>query len=76
MGNLTNWMTQTAVMWYFGALGDTLLIVGIITAAMKVTIAGFTPVSWFLLAIACYLGLIWVVALRIMTHLEGRPKSW
>ena len=62
------------MLWYFGALGDIFIIVGIVTAVMKVTIAGFTLMSWFLLAIACYLGLIWVVTMRMLAHLEGRTE--
>ena len=75
MDNLTKLAARPFFMWYFGILGDALLIVGIVTAAMEVTIAGFTPMLWFLLAIACYLGMIWVAALRILTHLESRTES-
>lgn len=53
-------------------LGDALLIVGIISAAMKMTIAGFTPMSWFLLAIACYLGLGLLMLARIEFRLESK----
>ena len=53
-------------------LGDALLIVGIVSAAMKMTIAGFTPMSWFLLAIACYLGLGLLMLARIEFRLESK----
>jgi len=72
MGELTKLATHSFFMWYFGIVGDALLIVGIITAAMDITIAGFTPMLWFLLAIASYLGMVWAVTLRILKHLEGR----
>ena len=75
MEELTKSAAHPLFMWFFGILGDALLIVGIVTAAMKVTIAGFTPMSWFLLAIPCYLGMIWVVTLRILAHLESRTDS-
>lgn len=75
MKEITKLMAHPFVMWYFGILGDALAIVGIITAAMEVTIAGFTPILWFLLAIACYLGMVWAVTLRILTHLESRTES-
>jgi len=75
MDELTRLATHTWAMYYFGGLGDALVIVGIVSAVMDVTIAGFTPVLWFLLAIACYIGLIWVVALRILAHLESRTEK-
>lgn len=75
MDQLTRFAAHPFFMWYFGALGDALAIVGIVTAVTETTIAGFTPMLWFLLAIACYLGLLWVVALRILVTLESRLKS-
>ena len=75
MDDLTKLAAHPFFMWYFGGFGDALLIVGIVTAARGITIAGFTPMLWFLLAIACYLGMIWVVALRILAKLENRTGS-
>ena len=75
MDELTRLAARPIFMWYFGILGDALVIVGIVAAATDVTIAGFTPMLWFLLAIACYLGMIWVVALRILAHLESRTEA-
>ena len=75
MDNLTKLAAHPVFMWYFGIVGDALLIVGIVTAAMKITIAGFTPTLWFLLAIACYLGMIWVVTLCILARFESRTQS-
>jgi len=75
MDELTRLAARPFFMWYFGILGDALAIVGIVTAAMGITIAGFTPMLWFLLAIACYIGMIWVVALRILAHLESRTET-
>jgi len=72
MEKLTKWMTQPAFTWYLGGLGDALLIVGIVTAAVNATFAAFTPVIWFLLAIACYLSMIWVVAMRILARMESK----
>ena len=62
-------------MWFWGCLGDALFITGIVTGAMKVTIAGFSPVSWFLMAIACYLGMIWSITLRIVTRMEAKAEG-
>ena len=75
MDELTKIATNPFLMWFYGAIGDALLIVGIVTAVMNVTIGGFTPMLWFLLAIPCYLGLIWVVALRILANLEKQAGS-
>jgi len=52
-----------------------LLIVGIVTAAIGLTIGGFLPLYWFLLALACYLGMIWVVTMRILARLESKTES-
>ena len=72
MNGLMQCITKPGVVWFYGGLGDTLLIVGIITAAMGLTLGGFTPVYWFLLAFACYLGMIWVVAMRILDRIESK----
>jgi len=75
MKELTKLAVDPFFMWYFGVMGDVLLIVGIVTTVMGTTIAGFTPVLWFLLAICSYLGMIWVVALRILTRLETKAEE-
>lgn len=74
MDELAKLAVHPFFMWYFGILGDAFLVVGIVTAAMDVTIAGFTPMIWFLLAFACYLGMIWTVALRILARLESEKE--
>ena len=56
-----------------GLLGNVLLIIGIVTAAVSTSIAGFTPVVWILLAFILYVTMIFSVVLRVMTHLESRP---
>jgi hypothetical protein len=75
MKKLTGWMTQPACIWYFGALGDALLIVGIVTAAMQLSFRGFTPTYWFVLAFASYLGMVWVVLMRILAQLESKAQG-
>jgi len=74
MDELTRLAAQPLFMWFFGIFGDALLIIGIVTAAMDITIASFTPVLWFLLAINCYLGVVWIVALRILVNLESKRE--
>ena len=55
-----------------GIIGNIFLVVGIVTAALDTSIAGFTPVVWMLLAFILYVTMIFCVALRIMTHLETK----
>ncbi len=55
-----------------GIMGNVFLLVGIITAALNTSIAGFTPVVWMLLAFILYVIMIFSVTLRIMTHLESQ----
>jgi len=75
MDELTKFAAHPFFMWYFGVIGDALVIMGIVTAVTEITIADFTPTLWFLLAIVCYLGLLWTVAIRILVHLESRAKG-
>ena len=55
-----------------GIVGNVLLLIGIVTAALNTGIAGFTPVVWILLAFILYVTMIFSVTLRIMTRLESR----
>jgi len=55
-----------------GLLGNVFLLIGIVTAALDTSIAGFTPVVWMLLAFIFYVTMIFSVVLRIMTHLESK----
>ncbi len=73
MKKLTECLTGSACVCSLGSLGVILLIVGIVTAAMKVSFGGFSPIYWFVLAFACYLGIIWVVLMRILARLESKP---
>ena len=75
MKKLTECMTRPACLCSLGSLGVALLIVGIVTAAMNRTFASFTPVIWFLLALACYLSMIWVALMRILARLESRIQN-
>jgi ABC-type uncharacterized transport system permease subunit len=55
-----------------GLIGNVFLLVGIVTAALDTSIAGFTPVVWMLLAFILYVTMIFSVVLRIMTNLESK----
>ena len=53
-------------------LAMVLLIVGIITAALNATFGGFTPILWFLLALADLLIITCSEVLRIADFLESK----
>ena len=75
MKKLVECTAKPACLYCLESLGVVLLIVGIVTAAINATFAAFTPIIWFLLALACYLGMIWVVLMRILARLESKPQS-
>jgi len=75
MKKLVECTAKPACLCCLGSLGVVLLIVGIVTAAINATFAAFTPIIWFLLALACYLGMIWVVLMQILARLESKPQS-
>ena len=49
-----------------------LVIVGIVTAALNATFGGFTPTTWFLLALIVLLIITCHEVLMIRTHLESK----
>lgn len=53
-------------------LAGALLIVGIVTAALNATFGGFTPIIWFLLALADVLIITCHEVLRIADFLESK----
>jgi len=75
MNKLTNYGTHPWAMHWWGFLFHIFLIIGIVTAATELIIASFTPMSWFLLAIACVLAMIWNVAVRTLARLESRREK-
>ena len=46
------------------------LITGIITAALDITIGGWTPIYWFLLSFSSFIGVICNVLFKIRAILE------
>jgi len=52
-----------------------LLIVGIVTAAMDVTLGGFTPVIWFILSFGLILVIICMEVSMIRAFLESRKQK-
>ena len=55
-------------------LAVVLLIVGIVTAALDAKFGGFTPIMWFLLALAVLLIITCGEVLRIADFLERKGK--
>ena len=53
-------------------LAIVLLIVGIVTAALNATFGGFTPILWFLLALAVLIVVTCSEVLRIADLLESK----
>ena len=75
MTALIKMLTEPAMLWLCGACGDTLVIVGVITAALDKQIAGFAPVTWILLGMTFYFYFIISIAARIMVSLEGKANK-
>jgi hypothetical protein len=53
----------------------TMLIVGLVTAALNVTFGGFTPIMWFLIAFLAILIIICTEVTQIREFLESKKKS-
>ena len=57
--------------WIFMAL----FIVGIVTAALDITLSGFTPMIWFVLSFGVILIIICMEVSMIRAFLESRKKD-
>ena len=68
-------LTEPWMLWLCGSFGDSLVIVGIVTAALDKQIAGFTPITWILLGMVFYFYFIISIAARIMVGVEGKAKK-
>ena len=75
MTALIKMLTEPAMLWLCGSIGDALVIVGIVTAALNEQLAGFTPITWIVLAMVFYFYFIISIAARIMVSLEGKVKE-
>lgn len=51
------------------------LLVGIITAALNLTIAGFTPIIWFILSFWSLILITCMEISMIREHLEGKTRN-
>lgn len=68
-------LESPAMMWLCGFFGDGLCIVGIITAALNKTIAGFTPITWILLAMVFYMYFVISMLARILATKVGKTEG-
>jgi hypothetical protein len=75
MKKLVEWATKPWCVWCLACFGKILLIVGIITAIINKSFGGFTPILWFLLALACFLSAVLVVTMQILAKLETKTQS-
>jgi uncharacterized membrane protein YiaA len=55
-------------------LAMALLVVGIVTAAIDITLGGFTPIIWFILSFGVILIIICMEVSMIRAFLESRKK--
>lgn len=74
MTPLIKLMESKVMMWLCGFFGDSLCIVGIVTAALDTKIAGLTPIVWILLAIVFYMYFIISMAARILAALTAEKS--
>ena len=70
MNELIKSISNLAYMWFYGALGDIFVILGIVSEVKDIELASISPLVWFLLAVVCYMGMLWVVALNILVRLH------
>jgi hypothetical protein len=75
METLLKFTTKPGWVIFLRLLGISLLIVGIITAALNATFGGFKPILWFLLALAAFLGVICAELFRIVALLESKRQD-
>lgn len=61
--------------FFLRILGIALLIVGLVTAALSLSWAGFTPAFWVLLALASFLGVICNSLFRMVIILERKTHG-
>ena len=71
MTPLIKLMESRAMMWLCGCCGDGLCMVGMYTAARDKKIAGFTPMTWILLAMVMYMYFIISMLARILVSVSG-----
>jgi len=60
------------MMWLCGCMGDLLVLVGIVFAALNRSVAGFSPVVWILLAMVFYLYFIMSLLARMIAGMNKK----
>jgi hypothetical protein len=71
---LLNTMSGNEAIICYRFLGVAGLIVGIVTAGMDKSFGGWTPIYWFLLSFAAFLGVLCNEVYRIIILMEGKKE--
>jgi hypothetical protein len=72
---LSSFTSHPIAILLFRVLGFCSIIAGIITAAFDISLGGFKPFMWFLLAFASFLGAICNTLFAIRELLESRFRD-
>jgi hypothetical protein len=75
IGKLLESTARNGWIFFLRLLGVALLVLGIVTAGLGLTLAGFTPVLLLLLGLASFLGVICNSLFRIVLILERRSMN-
>ena len=51
-------------------IGLTSFVIGIVTAALNVSLSGFTPIIWFLIAIFCFIIVVCTEVVQLREFIE------
>ncbi len=74
MVNLLKFTSKPVAILTFRILGLCLVITGLITALLNVTLGGLTPVIWILLGLSSFVGAICNTLFAIRDHLETKDQ--
>jgi hypothetical protein len=72
MNNLLTFTSRPAAILFFRIFGLCLLITGLVTAALNITLGGLTPTIWILLGLGSFMGAICNTLFAIRYHIENK----
>ena len=72
MDNLLSFTSRPVAILFFRVFGLCLLITGLITAVLNITLGGLTPTIWILFGLGSFMGAICNTLFAIRSHLENR----
>jgi hypothetical protein len=61
-------MESKWMMWLCGSIGDALVIVAIVYATLNISVAGFNPIMWILIAMVFYVYFVISMLARIVAN--------